>query len=133
MNKPDYEYIVSQSNFLFKCMTGVIIFDKNLGRMSVTNGVEIVLSEIQKDTHEYLEWPPLIVIYRDSEKMFSSIQLGCKGQFLNFTFADKDPAVIMQLALELAVENRRRVIYFAQSDRLLFSRYTLDLIKRYLS
>lgn len=72
-NKPDYAILLSNEQFL-------VIEDLDLGNMSVTNGIAIVISELSK---EY-DLSNLNIIYKDSSKVFDAIFLNNDCTFSKF-------------------------------------------------
>lgn len=70
-NKPDYihsieKYKLSTTNQIANCL---VIEDLNLGNMSVTNGIEIVLTEIAQ--LEKINPKDYIAVYKDSQSLWN--------------------------------------------------------------
>jgi len=77
MKRCDYTYLVD-GNVLF-------IEDLNMGRMSVTNGIEDVLEEISKDldSNGMRALREHHVIYRDSDGMIDGVKTS-DGKYMRF-------------------------------------------------
>lgn len=78
----------------------VVIVDQNLGRMSVTNNAEAVVTAVCKEAGL---WPEdTIIIYRDSEGIWDGIDMD-RGHAIFYAFCprtvqDEDEAVRLILA-----------------------------------
>jgi hypothetical protein len=74
----------------------LLIEDMDLGRMSVTNDIENVLSEL-KDLYRGL---PKIIIYRDSEGIWDGVNNN--GEWVNFYMLNtQDTEVAIEKAIKL--------------------------------
>lgn len=74
INFPDYTYEIIE-NIL-------IIFDLNLGKMTVTNGIEWVLQDIKKS----IPLRAKMIIYRDSIGQYNRLITTPAGEFIGFEF-----------------------------------------------
>jgi hypothetical protein len=72
INKPEYTW-----KELNNC---IVIWDKNKGKMTVTNGIEMVLKEISTVTNLFGK----TIIYCDSENEYNQVLINKEGEFQGY-------------------------------------------------
>jgi hypothetical protein len=72
-NKPDFSWS--------KFYNFILIYDLNKGNMSVTNGMEYVLSEIRKKIDNVGMFS---IIYRDSMQIYAQVLIDKQGEFIGY-------------------------------------------------
>lgn len=93
MNKPDYisrAYVNSEDGFI------LYLEDRDLGNMSLTNGMELVLKDLQENF--FKTWPPALIFYRDSDGEFAKVNIRQHG--IEFNFMEKKHAYLLLASME---------------------------------
>lgn len=87
----------------------VVIGDRNMGRMSVTNNIEAVLADIQQEiSKQGLSLSKVAVIYRDSQGRWDEIKIGDDNKFSSFGSLDQKMAMPERQRVAVRRLNKRR-------------------------
>lgn len=99
-NKPSYTYSIAKTNNGDDVLVIVERFEYDNPTITVTNGVETVLSDIKKSLNSL----PEFIVYRDSEGEWDGIKATSDGRFQGFyslSQSDGSPTLTQQMALKM--------------------------------